>query len=58
MTLVEAVTFVEMRWPRGPEAWVLLTCRVCNREHLWDMTMQEKAPSCPSCANEIDEDFE
>jgi hypothetical protein len=53
-----ANTFIDMRWPRGPEAWTMERCVVCNREFLWDRERYEKRPSCPYCAEEIDSDFE
>lgn len=48
-TIFEANTFVRMLWPRGPEAWDMVTCRYCNREFLWDKELSEKCPSCPHC---------
>lgn len=54
-TIFEAVTFVQMRWPRGRDVWDMVICRVCNREYLWDQERHGECPPCPHCAQEFDD---
>lgn len=51
--IFEGNMFVKMLWPRGPDAWDNVICRVCNREFLWDKELHARCPDCPHCANDF-----